>query len=689
MASASVLERLIVQLVGDGTSFQRMMQNATKTTFAAGRAMTSAVQTMANNVERGLNRVAGRAMQMGRILTMAVTLPVAAAGAASVKLGADMETAAVGFEVLLGSASKAETMLGQIRKMAVATPFDNVQLRDAAKILLNYGVAGENIMPMLRVLGDVSMGDAEKLHRLAVAYGQASAAGRLMGHDLLQMINAGFNPLQEISKRTGETLGQLRDRMHAGNIGVAEMTTAFVDAVSEGGRFHNMMDRMSKTLTGRWSTLVDVTKVLLTTLGTDLMPILKQLVEYGIQLVEWTNRLPAGLRITIAAMAGIAAAAGPFLLALGYLSTAIAGVVAAVGMVAGGLTTWVPALAALTAGVVALGAALAGAVYWLVGPKSLTTAWDSATAAAGRFVNGTVGFIANLQHNLGVLYTWMRDNWSYVLEDMVRLAVTFAVNTGSNLLVLVDTARRLFALWHGWMTQMFNRLFTMDFVNAVVRGIAEAKMRFAKFTLWVAMAMHDAMRGRVVDMTSIGRQMGEDLVRGLTTKNIGEETRRVLQEQMGKLRFMEGFESSIPKGPEFKFDLPKAAEELDAPIKAIDELRGLTDTPVELKFKISGLDAVAYGSAKMAADFERFNKEVELMGPHAFARRGPTRVHESPAIGGGGTLTASDRSGFFAGGDDRSKEIVAVLEEIAGNTAPSKKGGKTIVFQPANLRGRT
>lgn len=707
MASSSVLERLIVQLVGDGTSFQRMIQGAVRDTFAATRGITASAQKMADNVTRSLDKVSRRFMSLGRILAFAITIPVVAAGYAAVKLAADWETAGVGFEVLLGSASKAAIMLEQIRKMAVTTPFDNVQLRDAAKILLNYGVVGENIMPMLRVLGDISMGNADKLHRLSIAYGQAMAAGRLMGQDLLQMINAGFNPLQEISKRTGETMAQLRDRMHAGQIGTAELTRAFADAVSEGGRFHNMMERMSKTLEGRWSTLVDVTKILLTTLGTDLMPILKQLVEWGIATVDWVNKLPAGLRVTIVAMTAVAAAAGPFLMVLGYMATAGAAVA---GIVSGiiGLGPVVPIVAALAAGVVALGAALAAAVFWVVGPKSLSAAWTTATAAIANFVKLSIGFIANLQHNMQVLYVWLGENWSFVFEDMLRLVVVFAANTVTNFGVLVETAMRIFMLWRGYMSRVWQNIFTVDMVNWVVRGILAVKLRFIQFAMWASVVMANALRGNF-DTADLAKQLVGDYVKGLTTTNIGEATRKIIEEQFGKFKLFEGFESTIGKAPEFKFDMPKGPDALDGPIKDISELRDLTDDPMEVKFKITGLDALEYGSAKMAEAFEKYNKEAA--GIKGFRMGGDVpefgmavaarpvmpvapgeRVGDTAAIGAstaGHTLTADDRGGFFGGGESERKAVLEALGKIATNTEPKKIARQAIVFQPANLKGRS
>ena len=172
-------------------------------------------------------------------------------------LAGDAEQAQVAFEVMTGSAQRAKEMLGELRAYADKSPYSLAGNTESAKLLLNLGVAADQVLPTLRMLGDVAAGDENKLHSLALAFGQSSSAGRLMGGDLNQMINAGFNPLQEIANRTGESMTALKARMEAGGISTAEVTQAFRDATSEGGRFYGMTERQSGTLTGLYSTMRD------------------------------------------------------------------------------------------------------------------------------------------------------------------------------------------------------------------------------------------------------------------------------------------------------------------------------------------------------------------------------------------------------------------------------------------------
>lgn len=170
------------------------------------------------------------------------------------------EDALTDFTVMLQSATQAKEMLEDIQDFAAKTPLETTDLTQAARTLLNFGVAGETVMPMLKRLGDASGGNAQRFSQMALAYGQVSATGRLMGQDLLQLINAGFNPLQEISKRTGESMAALKKRMEDGKISIFEVNQAFVDATSEGGRFFGLMDARAGTLSGLLSTMADNAK---------------------------------------------------------------------------------------------------------------------------------------------------------------------------------------------------------------------------------------------------------------------------------------------------------------------------------------------------------------------------------------------------------------------------------------------
>lgn len=210
-------------------------------------------------------------------------------GKDALKASSDFEQATVQFGVMLGNAEKATKLVNQLQDMANVTPFETQDLLDASKVLLNFGTDLSEILPDLQMLGDISGGNKEKMRSMTLAFSQMSSAGRLMGQDLLQMINAGFNPLQQISEKTGKSMAELKDEMSEGKISVEMVKQAFKDATAEGGRFYGMMDKQSETLEGRLSTMNDAYTLLIRSISDAALPAIKEQVIQVTELIEKTN----------------------------------------------------------------------------------------------------------------------------------------------------------------------------------------------------------------------------------------------------------------------------------------------------------------------------------------------------------------------------------------------------------------
>ena len=170
-------------------------------------------------------------------------------------IGVANQQTKISFEVMLGSAEKAKRMLAELTRFSIITPFTPDQVNKAAKALLAFDVEAKKIIPTLKFLGDVSSGTGKDLAEMAIIFGQIRSSGRLMGQDLLQLINAGFNPLQVIAKETGKSMGQLKVEMEKGLISFDMVEHAFISATSEGGRFFNLMEKQSVTIGGQLSTI--------------------------------------------------------------------------------------------------------------------------------------------------------------------------------------------------------------------------------------------------------------------------------------------------------------------------------------------------------------------------------------------------------------------------------------------------
>lgn len=218
------------------------------------------------------------------LLTNPYALAAGAVGAIT-KIGAEAEQTAVAFTTLVGSETKAKGMLSEIAKFAAESPFGKLDLTENAKTMLNFGVETGKVLPLLKQLGDISGGNKQALQSLSLVLGQVSAAGKLAGQDNLQFINAGFNPLQELAKMTGESYAKLQDRMSKGQITFENVVQAIQHASGEGGKFFSMMDKQSQTVAGKFATLQDTFIQLAVDIYNKIQPYVSQALDLFISIV--------------------------------------------------------------------------------------------------------------------------------------------------------------------------------------------------------------------------------------------------------------------------------------------------------------------------------------------------------------------------------------------------------------------
>lgn len=298
--------------------------------------------------------------QVGRGAFMGVTLPIAGLIGSVVKLGAKLEDTRMVFTTMLGDANKANKLVADIQKMASLTPFGTQELLDASKLMLNFGVATEDIMGNLEMLGNIAGGDKQRFQSLSLAFSQISSQGRLTGQDLLQMVNAGFNPLQIMSEKTGRSMGELKDAMSKGAISFAMVQQAMRIATSEGGRFHNLMAKQSTTMNGLMSTLIDNFELAGATIGEKMLPYIKPLVSLLITLTNSLANLDPKVMAVLFAIAGVIAVIPVLVMAIGFIGSSIMSTIQAFVMLGQGIVMAIGFLAKLQ-----LFTKIATAIQWL------------------------------------------------------------------------------------------------------------------------------------------------------------------------------------------------------------------------------------------------------------------------------------------------------------------------------------
>ena len=249
-------EELNIRISADSKDLDKGLDDASKKVDKFGKKTEETgkkIDDMAKKAEKGSQTIS---KAMSALLT-GITAAATAIGIAGVKFNSSIETYQTSFEVMTGSAEKAVSIITRLKDIAAATPFGLEGLAETTQLLMNYGIEGDTAIEMMTRLGDIAQGDSEKLNSIALAFGQMSSLGKVTLQDVKQMISAGFNPLQEISESTGESMESLYDRISDGTMSVDEITAAMVRSTSAGGKYFQSMEKQSKTLSGQWSTLKD------------------------------------------------------------------------------------------------------------------------------------------------------------------------------------------------------------------------------------------------------------------------------------------------------------------------------------------------------------------------------------------------------------------------------------------------
>ena len=249
-----------------------------------------------------------------------------------VDYNASMESYLTNFKVMLGNEELAATKLAELRKMAASTPFALSDLTEGTQTLLQFGIAADDTTGVLKQLGDISLGNADKLQTLVRAYGKMSSAQKVTLENVNMMIDAGFNPLNQICDATGESMSDLYKRISDGRVSFEELQYAVQAATSEGGQFYNGMLEASQTFSGRMSTLQDNVAALTGELTSGLFAALGDLVVKLNDVVTSfldSDEKMAQLKDTIGIATSVVAAAGAAFLAYkGYVALATAAEVA-------------------------------------------------------------------------------------------------------------------------------------------------------------------------------------------------------------------------------------------------------------------------------------------------------------------------------------------------------------------------
>ncbi len=361
---------------------------------------------------------------MGASLVAGFAGKIAGAGSSMLKLAADAEQAEVAFATMLGSTEAAKKMLEDLQSFASSTPFELPGIKQAARTLMAFGTSQDQVIPLLRVLGDVSSGTGKDLSELAVIFGQISATGKLTGGDLMQLTNAGVPMLKVLGDQLGKTTGEVKAMVEGGEISAGMVTRAFQSMSSEGGLFAQMMQKQSGTLTGVWSTFNDSLGVIMTDVGDaiiegfDLRSVIADMTGFAERFrSEWMPTIVNTFQWVSGNIVG------PWMNAMGQIGSAVGNLVGAVTSQfdrlfagvegrAGGFFKW------LIDGYYGTFAGIIDSVANFVADFDLY--WDLAATSLGNSLNNMYQIFTTNLSNMWTTTKWFFDNFGAIAYNTVE-----------------------------------------------------------------------------------------------------------------------------------------------------------------------------------------------------------------------------------------------------------------------------
>lgn len=192
----------------------------------------------------------------------------------------------ISFETMLGSKEKADALMAQMVETAAKTPFDLQGVTSGAKQLLAYGTSADKVNETLVRLGNIASGLSIPLGELVYLYGTSMSQGRLFTQDVNQFMGRGIPLVAELSKELGKTESEIRKMVTEGKVGFPELQKVIENMTNEGGKFYNLMEMQSTTLSGQISNLGDAWDSMLNSIGEDTQGIASMTISTVTSIIE-------------------------------------------------------------------------------------------------------------------------------------------------------------------------------------------------------------------------------------------------------------------------------------------------------------------------------------------------------------------------------------------------------------------
>lgn len=288
------------------------------------------LEQLNGNFEKTENKAKKTGEAIDKIAKKAALISAALAGTgiAAIKLAGDLEQTQLALEVLLGDAAKATQIKNEWTQLASSTPFSSSDIDSAGKKLLAFNIEAEKVTDTLRRIGDISAATGSSISDIADIYGKAAVQGRLFAEDINQFQGRGIPVVQSLAKVLGVAETEVRDLVTQGKVGFPELEAAFKNMTDEGGQFSGMMDKLSTSTLGKFSTTMDNAKLALASFGEVMLDSANSVLDAGNNLFQWLQDMDDGTKRFIVTFGGVAAMAGPVVLSIKAINAAMAALAA-------------------------------------------------------------------------------------------------------------------------------------------------------------------------------------------------------------------------------------------------------------------------------------------------------------------------------------------------------------------------
>jgi tape measure domain-containing protein len=396
----------------------------------------------------------------------------------------------VAIEAFAGSSEKAAAAMKAIQQFAEVSPYSTLELAQAARNMMSFGVSTDETIKVMRHLGEVAGGSQFRLDRLAFAMSQIVSTGKLVGNDLRQLTEQGFNPLKTISDKTKISIETLNKAKENGLITSEDVISALKMETTGAGRFAGVLRKVSAEMGGLMNqakegmrnTAMEFIKILEPSINQSLKRLLmfieafrgfmKDNPERVVQIANLAKNIFAlkigfhllGLSVAsvrwstaslLATFKGLRLLALPVTASMAMLSLILGSIASTIAAIAtGSILGVVASIAGMVkalAGLAAVGMGIALLRDYIAGKGGLKEAFRAMVIDISILNERMKGFFANIKENLGILDNWFRTNFDAILGVVSSVANSMLSALIDNMMLVGKSLIAAFAIAFDWL----------------------------------------------------------------------------------------------------------------------------------------------------------------------------------------------------------------------------------------------